>query len=134
MKIVKQVLIVRKDLKMRKGKIGAQSAHAALGAVLGEMSLHYETDHKKALMLVYDKDEPLGLWLEGKFRKICVSVDSEEELLELEAKAKEAGLIHCMITDAGDTEFHGAPTKTVLAIGPAFAEEVDPLTGHLPLY
>jgi PTH2 family peptidyl-tRNA hydrolase len=67
------------------------------------------------------------------FVKICVGCDSEAELLELHEKAKAAGLPVGLIQDNGTTEFHGVPTYTCLAIGPAKSEEIDKITGHLTL-
>lgn len=113
---MKQVIVVRKDLKMRKGKIAAQVAHGAMGAVLP-----------------YLDDPRVTEWLNGIFTKICVSCDSEEELLQLEQQAKDAGLITCLITDSGLTEFHGVPTKTVLAIGPDEDDRINVITGDLKL-
>jgi peptidyl-tRNA hydrolase, PTH2 family len=132
-KKAKQVIVVRKDLNMRKGKIGAQVAHASLGAILKLMDLHYETDDKKAKILVYYKDDALGQWLDGKFTKICPYVNSEEELLEIQRKADELGIVNCLIQDSGDTEFHGVPTYTVVALGPAWSDEIDQITRHLKL-
>jgi len=60
-------------------------------------------------------------------------VNSEAELLDLRDKAKAAGILHAIIQDAGKTEFHGVPTYTVVAIGPVWSDEIDPITGHLPL-
>ncbi len=71
-------------------------------------------------------------WLSEKFTKICVSVNSEHELLELYNKAKRAGIPCSLIRDAGMTEFK-EPTYTAVAIGPEFPDKVDPLTGDLPL-
>lgn len=133
MKKAKQVLIIRKDLKMRRGKEIAQGSHASLGAILNLMN-DDDSGSKKSKILHYKNDDPLDAWINGPFTKICLYVNSEEELLELDYKAKEAKLIHCLITDAGRTEFHGIPTKTVLAIGPAWEEDINKITGHLPLY
>jgi len=127
MKESKQMLIVRKDLNMRKGKIAAQCAHASMKAVLDQM---VSKDSKMVLDL---KDEALKSWIDGKFTKICVSVDSEKELHEIFGNAKSAGLTCSMITDAGLTEFGGVPTKTCCAIGPNWAEDIDKITGHLKL-
>lgn len=73
-------------------------------------------------------------WKEGSFTKICVYVNSEEELLEVYNKACEANLPAELITDSGLTEFNGVPTLTCLAVGPASKESLEPITGHLPLY
>jgi PTH2 family peptidyl-tRNA hydrolase len=60
-------------------------------------------------------------------------VDSEQELMDIYDRAVRAGLEVHLITDSGRTEFHGEPTRTCLAIGPAVAEAVDVITGHLQL-
>jgi len=126
-KISKQVIVVRKDLNMRKGKMVAQGSHASMKAVLDQMV------SKDGKMILDLKDEALKSWIDGKFTKICVSVDSEKELHEIFGKAKSAGLTCSMITDAGLTEFGGVPTKTCCAIGPNWAEDIDKITGHLKL-
>ena len=72
-------------------------------------------------------------WLTGSFAKVCCRVDSEEDLLEIHAKAIAAALEVHLITDSGKTEFHGQPTVTCLAIGPDDAAKIDAITGHLKL-
>lgn len=125
---------------MRKGKIAAQAAHASMGAIFSIMErkyipneLNWEWGKSQMILEYYSEKSDIGRWLEKEFTKICVYVNSEEELLELEKKAKEAGLIHCLIKDSGKTEFNGVPTHTVLAIGPARDSKLKPITGHLPL-
>lgn len=113
---LKQMLIVRKDLNMRKGKMCAQTAHASLKATLENL----EHPSVKA-------------WLSDKFTKICVSVDSEQELFDVYNNAIQEGLIATLIIDAGLTEFQGVPTMTCIAVGPASAEDLEPITGHLKL-
>lgn len=112
----KQILVIRKDLKMRMGKACAQAAHASLKSTLENL------DHPN-----------VKAWLSQAFTKITVSVDSEAELLEVMAKAKAAGLITALITDAGRTEFNGVPTNTCIAVGPASNEDLADITGHLKL-
>ena len=77
---------------------------------------------------------PLSDWFNYGCAKVCVYVDSEDELLEIAEKAGEMGIIAAVITDAGMTEFHGVATKTCLALEPLPAEIADRLTGNLPLY
>lgn len=127
----KQVLIVRKDLNMRKGKIAAQAAHASMKAILSEGSFMQSFGHVE-VVIPLNRPE-LAEWLEGRFTKVCVSVDSEQELLDIYQQAKEAGLICSLITDAGLTEFNGVPTNTVVAVGPAYPDDVNKITGHLKL-
>jgi PTH2 family peptidyl-tRNA hydrolase len=139
---IKQVLVVRKDLNMRKGKIAAQCAHASMKVLLDLMTkdvyAHESEDPSLSLTkttysFAAKHGTPLHLWLEGSFAKVCVSVNSEAELDAVYAKAQEAKLLCAMIIDSGRTEFHGQPTKTVVAIGPDYGSEIDPITGHLPL-
>ncbi|OQR85960.1 peptidyl-tRNA hydrolase [Achlya hypogyna] len=113
----KMVLVVRNDLKMGKGKIAAQCGHATLGA------------YKRA---VKRTPQALECWEALGQAKVALKVETEEEMLELAAKAKEIGLVHYVVVDAGRTQI--APdTKTVLAVGPAPNGDVDKLTGHLKL-
>jgi PTH2 family peptidyl-tRNA hydrolase len=73
-------------------------------------------------------------WLKSSFAKICVYVESEQALIDLESQAKVAGIPHCLIEDNGRTEFNNVKTKTALAIGPWWSEDINKITGHLPLY
>jgi len=132
-RITKQVLIVRKDLNMRKGKIASQSAHASLKVFLDMMVEEPCGPSDCIRVLTYEKGSAFQDWLNGAFTKITVSVDSEAALLDLAERAKTAGVPSALIQDSGRTEFHGVPTYTVLAIGPAWSDQIDPLTGGLPL-
>jgi PTH2 family peptidyl-tRNA hydrolase len=124
----KQVIVLRKDLNMRKGKMIAQGAHASMATVLNSMFKNGDSWELKLL-----PDEAMSDWLMGKFTKICVSVESEEELMEIYQSALDAGLRAAIITDAGLTEFNGVPTKTAVCIGPNWAKEIDTVTKHLKL-
>ncbi|MDY2713481.1 MAG: aminoacyl-tRNA hydrolase [Candidatus Faecivivens sp.] len=137
----KQMIVMRRDLKMRKGKIAAQAGHACVEAVLlalkkeGRLGDICESGGDYITLVSGGKEPtPLSDWFEKGVAKICVYVDSEEELLEIDKKAKELGFISALIQDAGMTEFHGELTYTCLALEPLTAEQVDPLTGSLPLY
>lgn len=119
---LKQVIVMRADLrntdghKIRTGKLIAQGAHASMGAILGRL------------------DDPRVVeWLANSFTKVCVKIDSEQELFELWNAAINAGLLTQLITDNGLTEFGGVPTTTCCAIGPDTAENLAPITGHLRL-
>ncbi len=133
----KQVIVWRHDLKVRKGKIAAQAAHASLAAFLELMKDVGPINKDKSLSedeRVYQlTDKGAIRWLDTSFAKICVYVESEKELMEIYAAAKKANLPVSLITDSGRTEFKGVPTKTCLAIGPAESEEIDKITGHLKL-
>lgn len=137
----KMVIVVRKDLKMPRGKIAAQASHAAVGAVI--QALYKKRLEASDFDTFEDGYEPLCPelvdaatkdWLVGEFTKICVCVESEEELLDVYNKAEENALNVCLITDNGHTVFNGVPTKTCLAIGPCYSSQVDPITKDLKLY
>jgi peptidyl-tRNA hydrolase, PTH2 family len=129
-RISKQVIVMRKDLGMCKGKMVAQGAHASLGAVL-----LIQEDDRKTIGCVYSDDVYTAYedWIDGTFTKICVGVDSETQLMQVYKDAIQAGLPVKLITDAGHTEFHGQPTRTCLAIGPAWSDDIDKITGGLTL-
>jgi peptidyl-tRNA hydrolase, PTH2 family len=127
-KTAKQVIVMRKDLGMRKGKMIAQGAHASLKVLLDTGAL----DEARATYAIA-VTPAMAAWLGGRFTKVCVSVDSEPALEAIVEQARAAGVPCALIVDAGHTEFHGVPTKTCCAIGPAWSDEVDAITGKLPL-
>lgn len=134
---IKQVLVIRKDLKMRRGKECVQAAHASMKVLLDMGCLYdpFGQNIPEEKSFIIDKLNPdIIEWISGSFAKICVTVNSEQELLDLRDKAVFARLPHVLITDNGKTEFNGIPTNTVLAIGPAKEEDLNPITGHLLLY
>lgn len=132
---MKQVIVVRKDLNMRKGKIAAQVAHASMMFVI--RSFEYDRKHWEQ---VYEDigSIPLQLtgeqyaWLDGNYRKIVAYVDSHQELCDLQDKAADAGIAIYPIIDAGLTEFK-EPTLTCCAFGPDEDVKLDAITGHLKL-
>ena len=109
---MKQVILCRMDLEMKKGKLAAQVAHASLHAAL-------KADKKK-----------LDEWLNSGAMKIVVKVKDEKELLDFKKKA--AKLPNALILDAGKTVFK-EPTHTCLAIGPDEDGKIDAITGKLKL-
>lgn len=123
---VKQVIVVNTSLNMRKGKLAAQVAHASMAAILNQAIWE-----EGKLTLEYDKI--VGKWLEGSFKKIVLGVESEDDLVKVYRLAGEKQIIRSLITDAGLTEFHGVPTMTTVAIGPAEASIIDVITGTLGL-
>jgi PTH2 family peptidyl-tRNA hydrolase len=126
MRPAKQVIVMRKDLGMRKGKMIAQGAHASLKVLL---------DHGRVgpTEAVIELTPAMAAWVGGRFTKVCVSVDSEAALDAVVDRARAAGVPCAVIVDAGQTEFHGVPTKTCCAVGPGWVDDVDAITGALPL-
>ena len=110
----KQVILVRQDLKLPKGKLAAQAAHASVDAVL-------KSDSKL-----------VKAWREEGMAKIVVKVKDEKELIKFFQLAKDSDLTASLITDAGRTVI--APgTKTCVGIGPDEEEKIDQITGELSL-
>jgi PTH2 family peptidyl-tRNA hydrolase len=118
----KQVIVMRRDLGMRRGKKIAQGAHASMIWLVHRIRqagpTFTEAERRR---------------LDGPFTKVCVRVDSEEELLGVVRAARDADVIAHVCVDAGRTEFHGVPTPTCCAVGPDFPDRIDPITGHLKL-
>ena len=125
-KRIKQVIVMRHDLKMRRGKQIAQGAHASMSFICRRLQ-------ERGSVSLADFSEVERAWLTGAFAKVCCRVDSEEELMAIHDKAVAAGLEVHLITDSGKTEFHGVPTRTCLAIGPEETENIDAITGELQL-
>ena len=128
---IKQVLVIRRDLHMRRGKEIAQGAHASLAWLTAMVSGALDPATRTATVVL---DPASYVWLTLAQRKIAVQAHNEEELLELHAQALARGLRSHLVTDAGHTEFGGVPTVTALAIGPGPAARIDEVTGHLTLY
>ena len=113
----KQVIVVRADLKMGRGKTCVQVAHASLSSA--EKAMGFEK-------------EWYGGWKREGQKKVVVKVQSERELFELYEMAKGQGLPCYIVNDAGLTELPPG-TTTALGIGPSPNELVDKLTGDLKL-
>ena len=111
---MKQVILVRNDLKMSKGKMSTQVAHAAVEAVLKSPKAKVEE------------------WRKEGMKKIVVKVESEKELFLCQNQAKKTKIIPALIKDAGKT-FFKEPTITCLAIGPDDSKKIDKITGNLKL-
>lgn len=114
---IKQVIIIRADLGMGKGKIAAQASHASVMATLEAM---------KQNKIWYDR------WMRDGMGKIVVKVNSEDELNAMFQKASKDKLPRALINDAGHTQLPPG-TATAVAIGPAPISLVDPITKDLKL-
>ena len=127
----KQVIVIRRDLrnsdgkKVRTGKLIAQACHASIAFLTNNIR------KSRGLPLYLSRAE--NEWIEGSFFKICLGVDSEQELLDIVEKARSMNIECNLITDQGHTEFNGVPTNTCLALGPDYSDKIDPITGHLKL-
>jgi PTH2 family peptidyl-tRNA hydrolase len=113
----KQVIAVRTDLGMSRGKMAVQVAHGSVSAA------------ERARVT---KQEEWRAWMREGQKKVAVKVISEEEVLELRRQAVTHSLPHAIIRDAGMTELPPG-TLTVIGIGPAKAKAVDEVTKGLKL-
>ena len=119
---IKQVIVMRKDLNLSKGRLVTQGAHASIAFLT---NLIQEYDGEPLPLSKVEKE-----WIYGTFFKICVGVSDEKELLDIGSKAVNEGLnVKYIQETAGFDE----PTFTCLAIGPDYSSEIDPITGHLKL-
>ncbi len=110
----KQVILVRMDLDLPKGKLAAQVGHACVEAVL-------RSDKTKVTS-----------WRNLGMKKIVLKVESQRDLLKFNQMAKDSGLITAMITDAGKTVVEPG-TLTCVAIGPDIEEKIDKITKELKM-
>lgn len=152
----KQVIIFRKDLLkgekgIRKGKFGAQCAHASLCAFLSWFEMKksraieggvYEPDQQFFEM---NYKEPIGEnedegiydnWTNGIYTKVVLGAENEEELMKVyhafqSIEMFPIGIPMALITDVGKTEFHGKETITCLGVGPYLSEELDKVTKEM---
>ncbi|MEM5836519.1 MAG: peptidyl-tRNA hydrolase Pth2 [Candidatus Aenigmatarchaeota archaeon] len=111
---LKQVILVRSDLKMGKGKIATQAAHAAVG------------------VLKFVEKEKIEKWEKEGSKKVVLKVKDEKELLCFYRKIKKERIPCFLVKDAGLTQLKPG-TITALGIGPVEEEKVDEITGKLKL-
>jgi PTH2 family peptidyl-tRNA hydrolase len=114
----KQVIVVRDDLNMRKGKMGAQVGHAVSGflhEIIDTGRLYTHAEHQ---------------WCtQDRRKKVILAVNSEADLLEIVQESQNAGITTHLVTDSGLTEFHGVPTRTCVAIGPDYSDKMESFLG-----
>lgn len=113
----KQVIAVRTDLKMSKGKTAVQVAHGSVSAYLKTQKIYPDWVEK---------------WISEGQRKITVKIKSEEEIHELAEKARKMNVPFAIINDAGLTQLPPG-TTTVIGIGPSLEINIDKITKDLPL-
>jgi PTH2 family peptidyl-tRNA hydrolase len=130
MERVKQVILIRKDLRMRRGKEIAQGSHASMEFLVSQIRRCLKENADLAIDLTPEETS----WLFDGMAKVCLQVGSEQELLDYHRKAQAHGLKSFLIEDSGRTEFGGTATLTACAIGPARVTRIDAVTGDLTLY
>ncbi len=113
----KQVIVVRKDIVMGRGKMAAQVAHASVMAT--EKARHKRQDWVR-------------IWFVTGQAKVVLRVRDLDELLDLENRAQTMGLPAASVQDSGLTQIPSG-TVTCIGIGPGPIELIDKLTGHLKL-
>lgn len=130
LKSPKLVIILRKDLAMSVGKVGAQVGHAVQKALFA-----YAQPNPISRSMVVTLSDAAYEWLHnGEFKKIILAGSSEQHLIDLYVAANAAKLNTRLVTDNGLTEFDGVKTLTCLAIGPDYPDKIDPITRSLRRY
>lgn len=138
----KQVIVVRKDLKMKAGKLAAQVSHAAMAPLSNKLrqtgNVCEDDDVDVVLTATFNPDDEHDKafleWLKGSFTKVVLEIENEQELLDLIAEADLADVPFVKIEDEGRTVFNGVKTLTCASFGPCYSDILDELTGHLKLY
>jgi peptidyl-tRNA hydrolase, PTH2 family len=111
------VVVVRGELRLTSGKVAVQVAHAAV--MLAERAAVEERNLYQA-------------WRQQGQKKIVLEVGPLAELEQLERVARSKGILTAWVDDAGLTEVPPG-TRTCLGLGPARSQDIDPITGSLPL-
>jgi len=114
---LKQVIVVRKDIKMGVGKLAVQVAHASLLAA---------EECRIRDNCLFNK------WFNEGQAKIALKVYSLEELLKIKREAEDLNLPTALVMDKGLTQLEEG-TITCLGIGPAEESIIDKVTGKLKL-
>lgn len=134
----KQVIVIRRDLKMRRGKEIAQGAHASMmwltkrfedWVAFSAITSAQRTSGARATFTDAERE-----WVADNFRKVTCQVPDEDALLDVVAQACRLEVMAYLVRDSGLTEFGGVETATAAAIGPAWEDDVDKVTGALSLY
>lgn len=99
--------------------MAAQCGHATLACY--KSFLHADPNHAV-----------LKQWESRGQAKVALKIDSEDEMLMLQAQAVSLGLCARVIHDAGRTQI-ASGSATVLGIGPAPKSKIDQVTSHLKL-
>ena len=110
----KQVILVREDLKLPKGKLAAQCSHASVDTIL-------KSDRKI-----------VDLWKREGGKKVVLKVKDDKELFKYKQMAEDDGIKTALITDAGRTVLEPG-TITCLGIGPDLEEKIDKVSGKLKM-
>jgi PTH2 family peptidyl-tRNA hydrolase len=113
----KQVIIIRKDLKLGTGKTASQVAHAAIGSM------------KKALQT---NSRDVKIWEKCGSKKVVLKVNSLEELKKIENAVRKEKIPYFLVVDAGLTQIEPG-TVTALGIGPVKEEKINKITGSIKL-
>ena len=124
MKDIKQVIIVRKDLNLRKTELASQVATASMGFLLE----NNESERNDEINVKLSREEVM--WLNGSFEKVIVGVDSEQDLRDLMFKAEMEGIGVYPVLSRLRNKFDDT-TITCAALGPDDSNIIGHVTGHL---
>lgn len=114
----KLVIVIRTDLNLSCGKACAQAGHAAVECVLRARRRRPEWFRR---------------WYAEGQRKVVLGAQSKDEIIDLRQMAESRGIPCALVVDAGLTEVRPG-TPTCIGIGPGPNQEIDRITGGLPLY
>lgn len=111
-KKLKQILVIRADLKMEVGEIASHVAHGSVKSAI------------QASKTAFNK------WNQTDCNKAILQVKSEKELIKLYIKC--LGEFPCYLVK-GNRRIFEKPKFTCLAVGPTRSEKLDEIFGELEL-
>lgn len=131
--MVKQLIIVRTDLGLSKGRLVSQGAHASLAVITNMMNRSISNGGLIQYTLPTTFGSDVDIWLHETFTKVVLKVDSKQQLLDLYKKANELGLHTSFIRESSLIDENGDHTLTCIAVGPAKDEYLLPISEGLKL-
>lgn len=149
----KQIIIVRKDLEMSRGKMAAQVSHASMAFLTSQMrrcyqlqgnyNEHLEDDeqYKKNGYAVFVTEECYKEWISGSFTKIVLGAKNRHQLLRAKLMAEELGMKEgedfFLIKDNCLTELEpedDGRTLTCIGFTPMDSEVIDAISRKYQLF
>ena len=112
---MKQAIVVRKDIRMSKGKVAGQVAHASLKS------------YKNTPPYIQKE------WDNTDYTKIILKCNNLETIYNLQEQADKENISNFIVHDLGHTQIH-ANSVTCIGLGPDTDKNIDKLTQDLKLY
>jgi PTH2 family peptidyl-tRNA hydrolase len=130
-----QYLIVRQDLEMSPGKMGAQCSHASSSIALAQ---HGVQRHIRGAEHLGSHQQAHQQWVTTSFAKVVLRAKRRQDLLKVCDQLDEANIPYATIFDACRTELSpeepNGSTLTCIGISPLFRDDIPPFLRKLQVF